>query len=500
MHRPGPRRRHATASALLLLSAATALLAPATALATVTISRAEIKSGTLRIEGRAIANRSITVDGVPMATSDGVGDFRISRNSYSVPPDCTVDVNDNSATPTSARLSGCTVTTPPPTAAPGILPDVVELGPGYVGADFSANASSSTVVNFGPGATGPVRFEVVAGALPAGLSIIVPAPGGRPRPPSEETYMYIDGTPTTVGSSTFTLRATDANGLTATRTYTIHVNPARAMAITPQPWAPLVVGTDRNLWIDGSGGVLPYAWAVTAGALPTGMSLIQDSPDSALVRIGGTPTTAGTFDWTLRLTDAQGSTTSRDFTATVAPGALSSLALSPSTVTGGATSNGTVTLATPAGSDGAWVDLTSSNLAAATVPGAVVVPAGATSASFTISTSAVSSNTTSTISAIHAGITQSATLTVNAPAPPPSSSTDTVSISRAEHDSGKRVLRVEATSSGSGATLRVYVTSTNALVGTLSGGRGEFSMSSNPQSITVRSSLGGSATRTVTAR
>jgi hypothetical protein len=37
------------------------------------------------------------------------------------------------------------------------------------------------------------------------------------------------------------------------------------------------------------------------------------------------------------------------------------------------------------------------------------------------------------------------------------------------------------------------------VIGTLSGGRGEFAVA-NPQSITVRSSLGGSATRQVTAR
>jgi hypothetical protein len=44
------------------------------------------------------------------------------------------------------------------------------------------------------------------------------------------------------------------------------------------------------------------------------------------------------------------------------------------------------------------------------------------------------------------------------------------------------------------------VTATGALIGTLSGGRGEFSWPTTPQSITVRSSLGGAATRTVTAK
>jgi hypothetical protein len=82
---------------------------------------------------------------------------------------------------------------------------------------------------------------------------------------------------------------------------------------------------------------------------------------------------------------------------------------------------------------------------------------------------------------------------------------DTISIQIAEYDSGNRRLRVEATGSNAGATLQVYVTSTNTLIGTLQnegGGRyrGDFSWPTNPQNITVRSGLGGSASRTVTLK
>jgi hypothetical protein len=82
---------------------------------------------------------------------------------------------------------------------------------------------------------------------------------------------------------------------------------------------------------------------------------------------------------------------------------------------------------------------------------------------------------------------------------------DTVSITRAEYSSGNRELRIEATSTSSSAVLRAYVTSNNQLIGTLTnngGGRyqGRFTWPSNPQNITVRSSLGGSATRAVTLK
>jgi hypothetical protein len=87
----------------------------------------------------------------------------------------------------------------------------------------------------------------------------------------------------------------------------------------------------------------------------------------------------------------------------------------------------------------------------------------------------------------------------------PTVASDTVSIQLAEYDVSKDQLRVEATGSNASATLLVYVTSTNALIGTLQnegGGRyrGEFTWPSNPQNITVRSSLGGVATRTVTLK
>jgi len=192
-----------------------------------------------------------------------------------------------------------------------------------------------------------------------------------------------------------------------------------------------------------------------------------------------------------------------------APASLSALTLSPSSVTGGNSSQGTVTLTAAAPSGGAVVALSSGNTNAATVPASVTVPAGATSASFAVTTRAVTASTAVGITASYNGVARAATLTVNPasapPPPPPPPQTDTVAVQIAEYASDKRELRVEATSTNSSAVLRCYVSSTGALIGTLTndgGGRyrGQFSWPSNPQSITVRSSLGGSATRTVAAR
>ena len=47
------------------------------------------------------------------------------------------------------------------------------------------------------------------------------------------------------------------------------------------------------------------------------MSLIQDNPSGPSVRVGGTPTAAGTFSFTLRMTDATSATVSRTFSVTI---------------------------------------------------------------------------------------------------------------------------------------------------------------------------------------
>ena len=184
--------------------------------------------------------------------------------------------------------------------------------------------------------------------------------------------------------------------------------------------------------------------------------------------------------------------------ATSAP-TLSSLTLNPASVTGGNSVQGTVTLSAPA-SAATSVSLSTSN-ELASVPASVTFAAGATSANFTATTTSVASSASVTISATLNATTLAATLTLNPAATP----ADTISITRADYDSAKRSLRVEATSTRSNATLQVFVTAGGQLIGTLTnngGGKytGQFNSVANPQSITVRSSLGGAATRSVVVK
>jgi Domain of unknown function (DUF4082)/Bacterial Ig domain/Purple acid Phosphatase, N-terminal domain/Fibronectin type III domain len=100
------------------------------------------------------------------------------------------------------------------------------------------------------------------------------------------------------------------------------------------------------------------------------------------------------------------------FTPASGSASLTSVTLNPTSVTGGSSSTGTVTLTGPAPSGGAVVTLSSSNTTAATVPASVTIAAGATSNTFTVTTTAVTTSTAVTITASYSGANQTATLTV----------------------------------------------------------------------------------------
>ncbi len=97
--------------------------------------------------------------------------------------------------------------------------------------------------------------------------------------------------------------------------------------------------------------------------------------------------------------------------------ALGGVAVAPASVTGGAGATGSVSLTAQAPAAGAVVGLTS-NQAAVRVPATVAVPAGASTASFAITTTTVTTSTVATVNASYAGINKSTTLTVQPVAAP----------------------------------------------------------------------------------
>ena len=186
----------------------------------------------------------------------------------------------------------------------------------------------------------------------------------------------------------------------------------------------------------------------------TVISLSSSNPAVAAVPASVTVPTGGfTGTFTITTSAVQATTTvvitasfnggSRTGTLTVTPpgapppsGSLQNFVLSPTTVTGGGGGQGALVLSGAAPPGGAAISLSSSNAAVAAVPATTSIAEGATSTVFAVSTSAVSSATTVTISASYNGVTRTADLTVTPPPPPTQTATLTVT---ATGRSGERV-------------------------------------------------------------
>jgi len=176
------------------------------------------------------------------------------------------------------------------------------------------------------------------------------------------------------------------------------------------------------------GGTSSQGTVTLSGPAPAGgATVILTSSNTAAAQVPATvvvPAAASSATFTITTSAVSSSTTSTisasfggtkpTASLTIAHGtpAVASVTLNPTSVLGGNSSQGTVTLSGPALGGGATVTLTSSDTAAAQVPASVVVAAAASSATFTITTSSVSSSTNSVISASYNSSTQTATLDV----------------------------------------------------------------------------------------
>lgn len=172
-----------------------------------------------------------------------------------------------------------------------ILPPVVttvSFPDGGVGAPWSETAQATE-------GNGVFQWAVVSGSLPSGL--VLQSSTGR-----------ISGTPTAAGSFPFRLRVSSA-GLSGTRDLNVTIRPALGITSTNLPTG--VVGAAYSSALTTSGGDGSPAFAVVAGALPTGLGL-----DTGSGVISGTPQVAGTAGVTVRATNALGQQAERALTIT----------------------------------------------------------------------------------------------------------------------------------------------------------------------------------------
>jgi large repetitive protein len=136
------------------------------------------------------------------------------------------------------------------------------------------------------GGLAPYAFSVSTGTLPAGVTI---ASGTG----------VLSGAPTTAGTSTFTVKVSDAEvpAVTAVQSYSVTVFPT--LAITTASLPAVNIGVAYTTTLTATGGVAPYKFTVTTGTLPAGLTL-----NSTTGVLSGTPSAAGSFAFTITVTDS----------------------------------------------------------------------------------------------------------------------------------------------------------------------------------------------------
>ena len=159
---------------------------------------------------------------------------------------------------------------------------------GTVGVGYSYSLAAS-------GGNPPYTWSISAGSLPAGLSIVGSA---------------IEGTPTTAGTSSFTLKVTDSSSNTATANLSITIGSSGNLTITSTTPPSGTVGTGYSYPLTASGGTPPYTWSIVSGSLPTGLNLSGNL-------ISGTPAAPGTFSFTVKVTDSASNTATAPMSITI---------------------------------------------------------------------------------------------------------------------------------------------------------------------------------------
>jgi large repetitive protein len=204
----------------------------------------------------------------------------------------TVQVRDSAARTATRALSII--------VSPASNPLTINTNAGVVGEPYSQSLAVS-------GGTPPYTWSVTTGSLPAGLAL---STGG-----------VISGTPAAGGSSTFTVQVADSTSASATRDLTIVITaPVVPLEITGSLGVGSV-GTAYSETLTVSGGTAPYTWSISSGALPAGLAINNAGT------VGGTPTTAGTSNFTVQVRDAAAGIATKALSITVSPPLPASLVI-----------------------------------------------------------------------------------------------------------------------------------------------------------------------------
>src|SRR5208337_4307486 len=187
----------------------------------------------------------------------------------------TVTATSNANTGVTATLA-ITIST----AILGITPTTLPAA--TVGAPYNVYVSAIG------GASGTFTWSITSGSLPAGLTMAS----------STTSTVTISGTPTTAGTSDFTIQVVNSASNKASQALGIVVSKPGPLTIETQSLPPGTVNTPYNASLQATGGIEPYTWTITSGTLPVGLAM-----NSAGI-ISGTPAASGTSGFTAQVTDS----------------------------------------------------------------------------------------------------------------------------------------------------------------------------------------------------
>lgn len=219
-------------------------------------------------QGALPAGLTLSSDGALAGTASATGTFHF-----------TVSVQDGAGVTASQALT-LEVYRPPSL-------DTTALAEGFLGVGYSQPLVTS-------GGKPPLTVKRVSGTLPAGLTL------------DDGT---VAGTPSEAVTRTLTFKVEDANLRSSQHSYTLVIHDG--LAVTTASLADAYVGSAYSATLSAGGGTAPLTWTVISGATPAGTSL------SSSGILSGTPTTAGTASFTVKVQDAASKTGTRDLSVDV---------------------------------------------------------------------------------------------------------------------------------------------------------------------------------------